>query len=38
MRSKSTCISQEDFSNNEKWTRFKYPNEKWYKGLQVIHP
>ena len=31
MRSKSTCISQEDFPNNEKWTRCKYPNEKWYR-------
>ena len=27
---KSTCISQEDFPNNEKWTRGIYPNEKWY--------
>ena len=24
---KSTCISQEDFPNNAKWTRCKYP--KW---------
>ena len=26
---KSTC-SQEDFPNNEKWTRCKYLNGKWY--------
>ena len=34
MRSKITviitCISQEDLPNIEKWTRCKYPNEKWY--------
>ena len=33
--SKSTCISQEYFPNNEKWTRCKYPNEKWYYVLQI---
>ena len=27
MRSKPTCISQEDFSNDVKWTRRQYPNE-----------
>ena len=27
---KPMYISQEDFSNNVKWTRWKYPNEKWY--------
>ena len=27
---KPTCTSQEDFPNNENWTRCKYPNEKWY--------
>ena len=26
----STRISQEDFPNDVKWTRCKYPNEKWY--------
>ena len=30
MRSKSTCISLEDFPNNEKLTRCNYPNGKWY--------
>ena len=28
IRSKVNVISQEDFPNNEKWTRCKYPNEK----------
>ena len=35
MRSKSTCISQEDFPTNEKWTRCKYLNEKWYWVLHI---
>ena len=38
MRSKSMCIIQEDFPNNEIWTRcsipkrtdVKHPNGKWY--------
>ena len=30
MGPKSTHISQEDFPNNEKWTRCNYPNGKWY--------
>ena len=35
MRSKSMYISQEDFPNNEKWTRCNYPNEKRYLVLQI---
>ena len=34
MRSKSTCISQEDFPNNEKWTGCKYQKEKVVLGAQ----
>ena len=29
MKSKSKYFIEEDFPNNEKWTRC-YPNEKWY--------
>ena len=30
---KSMCVSLEDFTNYEKWTRCKYSNSKWYKAL-----